>query len=186
MKTPAIFFGLAISACSVPAMAQNVNAIVSGSIGGIPFSLDRVNYPAATITPGTTANGAMIAVGNINFYPGAFSQELVDGLWTSPKVPATLVFTPIQYRGALGFVNGPPECFLQFQSDGVGVSPKVITQAPNGDWQLTINVLLSDNNPLITSEPSAVPYTEAQLIDASNHQLHFACAAKGPAAQPPQ
>jgi hypothetical protein len=76
MKTPAIFFGLAISACSVPAMAQNVNAIVSGSIGGIPFSLDGVNYPAATISPGTTANGATIAVGNINFYPGASPRSL--------------------------------------------------------------------------------------------------------------
>jgi hypothetical protein len=183
MKTPAIFFGPAISACSVPAMAQNVNAIVSGSIGGIPFSLDGVNYPAATITPGTTANGATIAVGNINFYPGAFSQELVDGLWTIPKVPATLIFTPIQYLGALGFTNGPPECILQFQDDGAGVSASSITQAPNGDWQITINVMLADKN---VSGESATPFTEAQLIDTSNHQLHFACAAKGPAAPPPQ
>jgi hypothetical protein len=107
MKTRSIFFALAISSCSaVPAFAQN--AIVSASIDATPLSLNGVNYPAVTITPGTTANGSAIAVGNI---------------------------TPLQYRGALGFTNGPPECILQFQDDGAGVSPSSITQAPNGDWQ---------------------------------------------------
>jgi hypothetical protein len=155
MKTRSIFFALAISSCSaVPAFAQN--AIVSASIDATPLSLNGVNYPAVTITPGTTANGSTIAVGNI---------------------------TPLQYRGALGFTNGPPDCILQFQDDGAGVSPSSITQAPNGDWQITINIMRADQN---VSGESATPLTEAHLIDTSNHQLHLACAAKGPAAPPPQ
>jgi hypothetical protein len=154
MKTRSIFFALAISSCSaVPAFAQN--AIVSASIDATPLSLNGVNYPAVTITPGTTASGSTIAVGNI---------------------------TPLQYRGALGFTNGAPECILQFQDDDAGISPSSITQAPNGDWQITINVIADKN----VSGESATPLTEAQLIDTSNHQLHFACAAKGPAAPPPQ
>ena len=116
MKTRSIFFALAISSCSaVPAFAEN--AIVSASIDATPLSLNGVNYPAVTITPGTTANGSTIAVGNI---------------------------TPLQYRGALGFTNGPPDCILQFQDDGAGVSPSSITQAPNGDWQITINVMRAE------------------------------------------
>jgi hypothetical protein len=92
MKTRSIFFALAISSCSaVPAFAQN--AIVSASIDPTPLSLNGVNYPAVTITPGTTANSSTIAVGNI---------------------------TPLQYRGALGFTNDPPECILQQPACGNG------------------------------------------------------------------
>jgi len=182
MKTTSILFALAISACAVPVPAFAQNAIVSFSVGGVPFSLNSVNYPDVEITPGATLNGPTIATGNINIFTGMFSANHVNPhQWDVPPLPAEIVFSPMQYQGAAGFTNGAPLCFLQYY-DGTPVYPKSLTQDQNGDWQLTVDLSISNNN---GSQFTTAP-TDAQLQDTSNHQLRFFCAAKGSPAPSPQ
>jgi hypothetical protein len=181
MKLHTFALTTALSACSaVSAMAQNVNAIVSYTFNwATPYSLNGINYPAVTANPGTTSNGSTIAVGNINLYPGMFAQN-------GGSQEATVTFTPINFRGALGFVNGQPICFIETGAgifpDGT-ILPYSIVQAANGDWQITVHIQDIEDT---TAIGRSAPFTTAQLEDTSAHQLHFFCAAKGPGAPAPQ